>query len=321
MTKSYDFLKLLIDSITEHIAVIDRDGKILFVNRAWVLFARENGSLTTEEWVGVDYLKECENSADRGDALGKEVAEGIRKVIRTELELFYFEYPCHSPDKKRWFMMRVTPFTLEGSTYYVISHQNITERKLAEEKVLNLSRIDGLTNLPNRRFFDQFLAEEWRRCARLNLPVTLAMVDIDHFKLLNDRYGHLAGDECLQKIGIILNDLGNRPGDLFARYGGEEFALVFGNTTTEQALVLIHKMLEAIDALKIPNENSPVKPTVTVSIGLATVYPDAKSSEQELIRAADTLLYAAKRDGRGRVFTTRRKDLPHANSSAAYKTI
>ncbi len=303
MKDSYDLLRLIIDSVSEHIVMIDREGMIQFVNRAWVAFGQDNHCLVKNEyeWQGVNYLKVCDESAAGGEALGEKAAEGIRKVIKKELMLFFIEYPCHSPDEKRWFMMRVTPLQFKGVPYYVISHQNITERKLAEEVVLSLSRIDGLTKVPNRRYFDQFLEAEWKRCSRFNLPIVIAIMDIDHFKLLNDHYGHQAGDDCLVKIGAVLNKFGKRPGDLFARYGGEEFSFVFGNTLVEQSMVIINRIINAISELKIPNEKSPTKPIVTVSIGLAMMYPNTLSKEKDLIAEADKRLYSAKIHGRNRV--------------------
>jgi diguanylate cyclase (GGDEF)-like protein len=198
-------------------------------------------------------------------------------------------------------MMRVTPFSLQHHFFYVISHQNITERKLAEEKMLNLSRLDGLTRIANRRYFDEFLQEEWRRCARLKLPISLAMIDLDHFKLLNDTYGHQAGDDCLRKMGTVLKKIARRPGDLCARYGGEEFAVVLGNTGSESALMLMNELLDDIRGLNIPNRHSPVMPTLTASIGLMTMCPEPKSNENMLIEAADEQLYCAKESGRNRI--------------------
>lgn len=301
MTASPDFFRLVVDSVTEHIAVIDRQGIILFVNRAWLDFSRDNNYRLRKGWSGVNYLYVCDKSGATGEEGGKAAAVGIRMVMDRISTSFYFEYPCHSPVEKRWFMMSVSTFQSLGVPYYVISHKNITERKLAEERVFDVSRIDGLTGVPNRRYFDQFLEAEWKRCARLHFPITLAIMDIDYFKLLNDHYGHQAGDECLVKIGAVLNALGKRPGDLFARYGGEEFALVFGNTTVEQSLIVLNKILDAIADLNIPNEKSPVKPTVTVSIGIAMTHPGRQDNEKDLIRAADRHLYAAKEYGRDRL--------------------
>jgi diguanylate cyclase (GGDEF)-like protein len=301
MIESYEFLKSVIDNLTEHIVVIDNEGNILFVNRAWITFSQNNNCLINNSWIGVNYLKTCDESATMGDELSLKAAAGIRKVINSEQELFYLEYPCHSADEKRWFVMRVTPFKHQGTFCYIISHQNITERKLAEEKVLYLSRLDGLTNLPNRRYFDEFLNNEWKRCARLKMPVSLAFIDIDHFKLLNDTYGHQAGDECLRTIGAVLKKIATRPGDLCARYGGEEFSIVFSNTTVEKLLPVVNRLIETIRGLKIPNEKAPTMPIVTISIGLTMMFPDNHTDEKELINAADLLLYSAKENGRNQL--------------------
>lgn len=310
MIESYEFLKLVTDSINEHIVVIDRVGNIQFFNKAWAAFGWENSASNQTQWQEINYLKVCDDSAAMGDEFGAKAAQGIREVIRQERNAFYLEYPCHGPDEKRWFMMRVTPCNWQGNPYFIISHQNITERKLAEEATLKLSRIDGLTNIANRRYFDEFLDMEWRHCARLKLPISLAIMDLDHFKLLNDYYGHLAGDDCLKKIGEVLNQFCNRPGDICARYGGEEFALVFGNTMVDESLALVNKLVDAIEDLKIPNVNSPIKPTVTVSVGLAMMYPNPGCTAQDLIRVADRLLYQAKEGGRNRVMFEQGDQMP-----------
>lgn len=299
--ESCRFLRLVVDTVAEHIVVVDGEGRIVFVNRGWTEFGRSNAGGDDIEWRGVDYLAVCDTAAAMGEEFGREAAAGIRAVMGGAADSFYLEYPCHSPGTKRWFMMRATPFVFEGAPYYVISHRDITERKLAEEAVLRSSRVDALTNVANRRRFDEFLAGEWGRCARLGAPVSLALIDIDHFKLLNDTYGHQAGDECLQRIGAVLDRFARRPGDLCARYGGEEFALVLGGTASEAACEIVEALMEEIRALGIPNARSPTRPTVTVSVGLATRHPTPQDSEAALVGAADALLYAAKEGGRDRL--------------------
>ena len=301
MKNNYEFLSLVLDSITEHIVVIDKVGEIQYVNKSWTLFGNDNHCSIGNDWSDVNYIEECDKASQIGDDFGAQAANGIRSVINKYKETFYFEYPCHSPDQQRWFMMRVTPFSVAGTDYFVISHQNITERKIAEEEVRNRANIDGLTQISNRRSFDEFLSEEWRRCLRLKQPICLAIIDLDFFKILNDTYGHQAGDECLIKIGKILKTFINRPSDICARYGGEEFALVLGNTSLEQAKQLSNKLLDKIAALNIENKHSPTKSYLTASIGLAEMIPNTKTSKHELINQADKMLYKAKDNGRNRI--------------------
>ena len=300
MSGSGEFLKAVIDTLTDQIAVIDANGAIQFVNQSWVEFARSNGEARVD-WRGVNYLEACDQAVIMGDEDSGNAVDGIRKVINGKNDSFYLEYPCHSPDTKRWFMMRVSSFEIDDARYFIVSHQNITERKLAEEEMLRFARLDGLTNVYNRGYFDEFLNNEWRRCHRLMMPVTLAIADIDNFKLFNDTYGHHAGDECLRKVAQVLSSFARRPADICARYGGEEFALLFGNTGSEESAVFVDQILASIRALKIPNERSPTGPVVTVSIGVATLQPDGETSQQQLIKLADARLYMAKLHGKDKL--------------------
>jgi diguanylate cyclase (GGDEF)-like protein len=301
MDSSIDFYKAIIDAITEHIVVIDQSGLIHYVNKSWIEFGIENDYLVLEAWHTLNYLEVCDTSASGGELYSKEAADGILLVISGVVEYFHLEYPCHSPTEKRWFMMRVTPLDLEENQLYVISHQNISERKLAEEAVLSLSRVDSLTGVANRRYFDEFLHSEWKRCARLQFPLSLILLDIDHFKLFNDTYGHVDGDICLKEIGSILQMFGKRPGDISARYGGEKFAVVLGNTLLNQSSRIAHELHDAICNRAIPFKCSPVSSVVTVSMGVAMMYPQQGMEAASLIGAADALLYSAKKNGRNRI--------------------
>lgn len=301
MIESHEFLQKVLDTITEQIVVIDEKGAIQFINKAWDAFGKEN-ALSHWDWHKVNYLDVCDHAATMGDELGAQAAEGIRKVMHGELENFYLEYPCHSEDEQRWFVMRVRPFVWNQKSFFVISHHNITERKLAEEAALSLSLTDSLTNLPNRRHFNDFLDEEWRRCARRHLPLSLLIIDIDDFKHLNDHYGHQAGDDCVIVVGAVMKMFCKRPSDLLARIGGDEFAVILGNTTLQQSMVVANRMINAVQALRFPNEISPLREIVTVSIGLASVEPEGLPKIDELIGQADRSLYGAKRNGKNRAY-------------------
>lgn len=299
MVNSNEFLGKVLDNMADHVVVVDRSGQILYVNRRWCEFAEDNNCGITDSWAGVNYLQVCDRAAAQGDESALQAAQGIREFMASERAHWCLEYPCHSPEQQRWFMMSVSRFELNRRQYFVITHHDITQRKLAEDKVSKMALIDSLTGIPNRRCFDTFFQQEWRRSRRLKSPLSLALIDIDYFKLLNDRYGHQTGDACLRKIGRLLKDFVRRPGDLCARYGGEEFAVVYGNTDEDEARHLLAELSEAIRQLAIPNEGSTVAPYLTVSAGLATARPgDSSDSPDKLIARADRQLYLAKDSGR-----------------------
>lgn len=300
MPRSFEFLKKVVDSVADNIVVVDERGQIVFTNRSWDAFGRSNACTIQDSWIGIDYLSVCDNAAAAGDTTAAAAAKAIRRAILLN-KPSYLEYPCHSPDQKRWFMMSTTSFEHNNATYVAVSHTDITQRKLAEEQAVSLSNLDGLTGVFNRRYFDAFLREEWHRCTRLRLPVTLAMVDIDHFKLLNDSYGHQFGDDCLVQVSNVLQAYARRPGDICARYGGEEFVLVFGESELEKVLPNLEQMLNEIRALDLPNERSPTAPIVTASIGVASMYPSRGMKPELLVEQADARLYAAKNNGRNRI--------------------
>lgn len=291
------FLKLVLDTMPEQVVVINKEGDIVFINKGWQNFGEEN-DCSCGAWEKENYLFTCKKAADNGDEIGVRALEGINAVINEQQDDLYLEYPCHSDDEKRWFMMRVVPFKLNTDFYYVITHQNITERKLAEEEVQQLANIDGLTDIFNRGYFDSFLEQEWNRCKRLNMPLSLAIIDLDDFKLLNDTYGHQQGDECLKQVAAILEQYTKRPSDICARFGGEEFALVYGNTSSEQATTVINAIVEQLKQLNICNELSLPSKTLTVSIGLASVVPCSDYTIESMIKEADDLLYKAKATGK-----------------------
>jgi diguanylate cyclase (GGDEF)-like protein len=173
--------------------------------------------------------------------------------------------------------------------------------QLANQVLHQLSTHDGLTGVANRRQFDEVLLIEWRRAVRINGPISLIMVDIDHFKLFNDEYGHQAGDDTLKEVAYALQDSVQRAGDLIARYGGEEFAIILPGTPLEEATRLAESIRSTVEGRKIRHALSIAFRYVTVSVGAASVYAVREGSPAELVASADRALYAAKRGGRNRV--------------------
>ncbi len=175
------------------------------------------------------------------------------------------------------------------------------ELKRHQDMLENLSSLDGLTGIPNRRRFDELFDIEWRLGIREGTSLSLIMIDIDYFKRFNDEYLHVAGDDCLRKVAKTLADSVRRPADFVARYGGEEFVAVLPRTGREGAGVVGETMRNGILFLRIPHARSPVLNDVTISVGVSTIHPSMERSPDVLIKGADNALYEAKRGGRNQM--------------------
>jgi diguanylate cyclase (GGDEF)-like protein len=171
----------------------------------------------------------------------------------------------------------------------------------ANDELQRISSLDGLTGISNRRFHDEMLELEWRRCRRNSLPLTLVMIDIDYFKLYNDCYGHPSGDHCLKQVAQTLQAVIHRSTDLVARYGGEEFVYTLSESDRHTAFSVAENARTAIEQLQIPHEASKVAAYVTISLGIASIVPEHSVTPSTLVRCADQALYQAKENGRNRV--------------------
>jgi two-component system, sensor histidine kinase LadS len=179
--------------------------------------------------------------------------------------------------------------------------ERTAELEEANRKLADLSTKDGLTGLANRRRFDEALNSEWKRAMRLDLPLAVAMIDVDQFKLYNDHFGHQAGDECLRRIAAVLRTCIHRSGDLVARYGGEEFVIILPGLNADKALILAETIRGAVQAEQLVHTKQSNTGVITVSIGIAARSPEPGQGAEDLLREADTALYEAKRGGRNLV--------------------
>lgn len=289
------FSYAILDSIEQEIAVIQKDGQIVYVNKAWVRFGENNG-LGGADWLQSNYLDICAHAALCNEPEARDIYSGLVAVIHGDRSDFSYEYPCHSPNEKRWFLMNVVGLTGYTDDLFVVIHSNITQRKLAEQQVERLSLLDPLTGLANRRHFMQFLPAEWQRNRRDSTPISLILLDIDDFKHINDQHGHIAGDACLKQIASLIGRNARRPGDLVVRWGGEEFMLVLGNTPHATALQMAKELLAGVRQIESPEYGR-----CTVSVGLSSAVP-ADDDCEALIRQADSALYQAKNAGKNQVF-------------------
>jgi diguanylate cyclase (GGDEF)-like protein len=287
----------VIDALTSHICVVDGDGVILAVNHAWKDFTAANSNGPVVDHVGVSYLDVCRSSTGLAALEAPEFMRGLRALLRGEIERFQIEYPCHSPTELRWFLARVSPLRRRDATCAegaVISHMNITDRKLAELNLARLAATDALTGIPNRRFFDEFAAIEFSRVARFGEPSSVLMIDLDRFKAINDAHGHAAGDAVLRSVATVGSTV-LRACDLFARIGGEEFVCLLPGTDTTGANVAAEKLRLEVEQLSIAV--GPKTISVTTSIGVSGI-SQKDSSIADAMERADKALYLAKGAGR-----------------------
>ncbi|ACB53286.1 two-component response regulator [Crocosphaera subtropica ATCC 51142] len=222
-----------------------------------------------------------------------------------------------------WNEMSLSPIKDESGKiiYYLAVQTDVTDKKRANKeqqryeaslqkmnrelhelnrKLYRLANMDGLTEVANRRCFDETLEQEWRRLSREKKPLSLILGDIDYFKRYNDNYGHLGGDDCLKKVAATIAKAALRPADLVARYGGEEFAVILPDTPYEGAKQVAQRILESLRRLRIPHQVSDVQPYVTMSLGVGTINPSLETKATCFVDQVDEALFEAKKQGRDR---------------------
>lgn len=200
-------------------------------------------------------------------------------------------------------MMLVFTFYISGigiraNKEYLRSFQIEIELEAQRKELETLSQTDALTSIYNRGYFNQYFESQWQYAIRHNVEVALLIIDVDHFKSINDTHGHLAGDACLVNIAYVVNKAINRSTDIAARYGGEEFVVLLSGCNKEQSQVIARDIMHAIDNHKFVYQNN-ILP-ITVSIGIATSIPEPRQKSNSLIEQADHALYQAKAQGRNR---------------------
>ncbi len=225
--------------------------------------------------------------------------EQVRKAQRDNQSRIFQREMCRRDGSRQPAEIN-TQLVHQGAREYLIAvSRDNSERLALEARLQRLSQLDGLTGLYNRRFFDHQLKSEWRRLRRIGAPLTLLMLDIDHFKAFNDKLGHLAGDDALRQVASLLQESLQREGDVACRYGGEEFAIILANTGLDGGEHVAARVHELVASLAIVHPGSP-DGRLTLSIGLAVAEPVGEESPAGLIARSDQALYRAKHEGRNR---------------------
>jgi diguanylate cyclase (GGDEF)-like protein len=226
-----------------------------------------------------------------------------RQSVRVTQELsangcIFRQAQCTSQAPRLHPAMTGSSAELLRSSALQISAMVLKQRNQEKSHLNELALMDGLTGVPNRRYFDELLVKEWQRCKRSQLPLSLIIIDVDFFKRYNDFYGHSQGDVCLKAIADTLKANLKRPGDFVARYGGEEFICLLPEIALRGATQKATDLELAVRALAIPHEKSDALPIVTISLGVATASQVVGDDSSALVNIADQLLYEAKVGGR-----------------------
>ena len=305
LVESRDTLSYALTEMSDGLAIFDGDARLVFCNDQYRACFPLTGHLRQPGTPLRDILKAVVETGEQITAPRRNARVWIESIVANlRIES---EEEINLADG-RWLQLRTRP-TSAGSTMVVVS--DVTRLKLAElalhtttNQLKHLVRIDGLTDLLNRRAFDEAIEIEIRRSARAATPLSLLLIDADHFKAYNDKYGHVAGDECLRLISQHLKASLKRPADLAARYGGEEFTIILPDTDEDGAYAVAESFRRAVADARVLHEASD-RGYVTVSVGVATYMPDNLQRDAlELVRTADEALYGAKAAGRDRVLGT-----------------
>ncbi|GJI99298.1 hypothetical protein RugamoR57_60160 [Duganella caerulea] len=291
--------------------VLDGERRVVLWN-AWMI---KHSGLGHDKVIGADFFAVCPGL--RGGRVESAIQHALYNNFPSLLSqtlnkapfALYASPAAAARNERIQQAVEVRPIAVEGAARHCLIQINDVSIAVAREKLLREQAMvlrtqtfaDGLTGIANRRHFDVAMEKEHRRAKRGGTPLSLLMIDIDHFKAYNDHYGHQKGDQCLIQVAAALASMLRRPCDLMARYGGEEFAMILPETDVEQATLMAEAIRARTQELAIPHErNSDAGQQVTVSIGIATQRVDAPAGIEALIGAADRALYLAKRNGRNR---------------------
>jgi diguanylate cyclase (GGDEF)-like protein/PAS domain S-box-containing protein len=290
-------LRTIVNNMAEGLLIIEADGRIQFTNPA------------CDKYLGYQ----------ENELAGRAISELLNPLVAQEYLEYFARYAAspemaHSHGTREVIIrhrngssvcmdLTLTPMYLRQPLFIGLLH-DIPHHKQSEDALQRAAMVDPLTQIANRRHFDSFLEKEWQRSMRSGQPLSLVVLDVDHFKLYNDTLGHPAGDACLQRVAAAIASHALRPTDLAARYGGEEFVLLFAETGAETAAMMAEAIRAHIESLRIPHPRSTTSEWLTVSIGVATIHPHQLDNTESLFVAADRARYVAKEGGRNQVQST-----------------
>ena len=297
LRESNRFQQGVFDSLAAQIAVLDHQGVILMANSAWHGYARDSCRCDDhfDTVVGTRYLDVLACITDQDNHTMAAASAGLARVLAGDIVQFQLDHPFHTPSDKRWYSMKVT-CVHDAARPIVVSHEDVTNLKTAELASMTLANVDTLTGALSRRHILGLAEQELARSNRYGLPLMVLMLDLDYFKLINDRYGHAAGDVVLQDFVKTVTGV-LRESDLIGRLGGEEFVVLLPHTTLDGGRALAQRIIDSArdSTVEVCGQRIPY----TVSVGAGCLADETNFSA--LLAQADAALYRAKESGRDRL--------------------
>jgi diguanylate cyclase (GGDEF)-like protein len=313
MSNNCALLSAALGKLQTGVLVVDSELRVNFINH-WLQQALHSATAWHADIPLLELLPELADSRLL-QAINQALQNGLPAVLSPSLNpqsLPLFSPAMDTEDEPQALAhaLQVIPLRQDGLQHCLIAVSDLSSSmrrenllKAQAEKLGIQSLTDELTGIANRRRMNQYLQEEVRRGARSYRPLSVILLDIDHFKQFNDRFGHLAGDECLIRVALSLQARVTRAGDLLARYGGEEFCVVLPDTDNEAALALAESLRLKVAGLNTAQPGNSSAPTVTISVGVATWLPGLPETCTGLLLKADNALYRAKQQGRNCVIS------------------
>lgn len=286
-----------LDASASEVVVLDSAGTIAAANRAWRRFARDRGVPAGRTGVGVDYLDVLDRAVRAGVPQARLIAAGIRDVLDGRVRTYGIDYCLEVEGAEQWFQMDVTQIPAGGA---IVTHQEITWRKNIERRLIHQATHDPLTGLPNRVLLEDRIATAAQRSHRHSTPMAVLFCDLDHFKVINDTFGHAVGDDVMIAVAHRMQEF-LRASDTLGRLSGDELVIVCEDIGTEQdAIALARRILEGFTQ-PIQIEQHPLPITVSIGIAIGMPRDGVEGWPDAMLRASDEAMYRAKRAGGARV--------------------
>jgi diguanylate cyclase (GGDEF)-like protein/PAS domain S-box-containing protein len=290
-----NFQQAVFDSLSAQVAVLDRLGVLIQTNLAWKKYVQPLAGQGAQVLVDVPYLDVLYRLTQGDQGVVQRVKSGLDSVLAGEMASFQLQQPFFVPADKHWLSMKVTPVH-DVQERLLVSHEDVTSLKAAELASTTLANVDALTGALSRLNFLNLAEQELQRSTRYSLPLMVLMMDLDHFKQINDQHGHAAGDAVLkqfvQTVSAVLRD-----SDLMGRLGGEEFGVLLPNTTVEGGRALAQRIIDNVQSSPVLVHDKRIVYTVSIGAGCLS----SENSFSALLGVADLALYRAKNGGRNRL--------------------